>query len=66
MDELHGTVFQQLLDEQWKHGVEAAADVTLVSRYYERFADQAVSVGRRAVFSVTGERAADVARLAAL
>jgi phosphate transport system protein len=36
--------------------VEAAVDVTLVSRYYERFADHAVSIARRVVYLVTGER----------
>ncbi len=32
-------------------------DVTLVGRYYERFADHAVSVARRVVYLVTGEYA---------
>jgi phosphate transport system protein len=57
MDELHRTLFHRLLDERWKHGVETAVDVTLVGRYYERFADHAVSVGRRVVYLVTGEHA---------
>ena len=35
--------------------MEAAIDVTLLSRYYERFADHAVSVARRVVYLVTGE-----------
>jgi len=29
--------------------------VTLLSRYYERFADHAVEIGRRIVFQATGE-----------
>jgi phosphate transport system protein len=29
------------------HGVAAAVDVTLLGRYYERFADHAVEIGRR-------------------
>ncbi|MET9914671.1 PhoU domain-containing protein, partial [Streptomyces sp. NPDC006476] len=41
------------------HGVETAVDVTLVGRYYERFADHAVSIARRVVHLVTGERADD-------
>ncbi|MET9908362.1 PhoU domain-containing protein, partial [Streptomyces sp. NPDC006476] len=41
------------------HGVETAVDVTLVGRYYERFADHAVSIARRVVYLVTGERADD-------
>jgi phosphate transport system protein len=55
MDELHRTLFQHLLDQRWTHGVETAVDVTLVGRYYERFADHAVSVARRVVYLVTGE-----------
>ena len=36
--------------------VETAIDITLLGRYYERFADHAVSVARRVVYLVTGER----------
>ncbi|QFZ78433.1 phosphate signaling complex protein PhoU [Streptomyces fagopyri] len=57
MDELHRVVFQHLMDKQWHHGVETAVDVTLVGRYYERFADHAVSVARRVIYLVTGEHA---------
>ena len=56
MDRLHRELFQLLLGPAWTHGVEAAVDVTLCGRYYERFADHAVSVARRVVFLVTGER----------
>ncbi|MFF8406612.1 phosphate signaling complex protein PhoU [Streptomyces sp. NPDC015684] len=57
MDELHRMIFQHLLDDRWQHGVETAVDVTLVGRYYERFADHAVSFARRVVYLVTGEHA---------
>ena len=56
MDALHRKVFTPLLDDAWPHGVEAAIDIALCGRYYERFADHAVSVARRVVFLVTGER----------
>ena len=56
MDELHRTLFTYILDEKWDGGVESAIDVTLAGRYYERFADHAVSVARRVVYLVTGER----------
>jgi phosphate transport system protein len=55
MDHLHRHVFSVLMDTQWKHGVAAVVDVTLLGRYYERFADHAVEIGRRVVFQVTGE-----------
>ena len=54
MDDLHRELFVKLSDD-WQHGTEAAVDITLVGRYYERFADHAVSVARRVVFLVTGE-----------
>jgi len=56
MDSLHRGLFIALLSRDWPHGVEATVDVTLLSRYYERFADHAVSVEQRVVFLVTGER----------
>jgi phosphate transport system protein len=56
MDRLHRDIFEVLLSPGWSHGVETAIDVTLCGRYYERFADHAVSVARRVTFLVTGER----------
>ncbi|MFF0066292.1 phosphate signaling complex protein PhoU [Streptomyces sp. NPDC005279] len=61
MDQLHRMIFQHLLDDRWQHGVETAVDVTLVGRYYERFADHAVSVARRVVYLVTGQYADELA-----
>ena len=56
MDRLHRGLFSMLLAPEWQHGVETAVDVTLCSRYYERYADHAVVIARRVVFLVTGER----------
>jgi phosphate transport system protein len=56
MDRLHRGLFRVLLSPDWSHGVESAVDVTLCGRYYERFADHAVSVARRVTFLVTGQR----------
>jgi phosphate transport system protein len=47
MDLLHRKLFTLLLDDSWGHGIETAIDITLISRYYERFGDHAVSVARR-------------------
>ncbi len=55
MDKLHRKLFTTLLDEKWTHGTESAIDITLIGRYYERFADHAVSVARRVYFLVTGK-----------
>ena len=54
MDDLHRHLFTVLMDREWPHGVAAAVDVTLLGRFYERFADHAVSVAKRVVFVVTG------------
>jgi phosphate transport system protein len=55
MDQLRRRSFTELLADSWDHGVEAAVDVALLGRYYERIADHAVSVANRVVFVVTGE-----------
>jgi phosphate transport system protein len=55
MDKLHRKLFTTLLDPNWTHGIESAIDITLIGRYYERYADHAVSVSRRVYFQVTGK-----------
>jgi phosphate transport system protein len=55
MDKLHRALFTALLDKDSPNGVEHAVDVTSIGRYYERFADHAVSVARRVVYLVTGQ-----------
>ena len=59
MDDLHRRLFEQLAADSWNHPAETTVDLTLVGRYYERFADHAVSVARRVIFLVTGEHGAD-------
>ena len=59
MDDLHRHLFTVLMDREWKHGVAAAVDVTLLGRFYERFADHAVEVARRIIFQVTGKHPAE-------
>jgi phosphate transport system protein len=60
MDRLRRTSFTELLSPGWPYGVEAAVDVALLGRYYERIADHAVSVAHRVVFVVTGQHPASV------
>jgi phosphate transport system protein len=55
MDDLHRHLFTVLMNREWKHGVAAAVDVTLLGRFYERFADHAVEVANRVIFQVTGK-----------
>jgi phosphate transport system protein len=53
MDGLRRTLFRNLLGD-WRHGVEPAINVALVGRYYERFADHAVSIAQSVIYVVTG------------
>lgn len=55
MDALRRKLFTIVLSPNWAHGTEAAIDMTLLGRYYERYADHAVAVARRTIFIVTGE-----------
>jgi phosphate transport system protein len=55
IDTLHRELIGKLTDSSWDRGVASAIDLTLLGRYYERFADHAVSVSRRVYFLVTGE-----------
>jgi phosphate transport system protein len=54
MDDLHRHMFSVLMDRSWSHGVGPAIDITLLARFYERYADHAVAVARRIVYVVTG------------
>ena len=59
MDDLHRHLFTVLMDREWRHGVATAVDVTLLGRFYERFADHAVEIGGRVIFQATGKRPED-------
>jgi phosphate transport system protein len=54
VDAEHRRLFTLLIDHKWQDGVCSAVDVALLGRYYERFADHAVEIGRRVVFEATG------------
>jgi len=55
IDDLHRELIGSLIAPNWAYGVETAIDLTLLGRYYERYADHAVSVSRRVYFLVTGK-----------
>jgi phosphate transport system protein len=55
VDALHAAVLRKITEEPWEHGVPAATCLALVARFYERFADQAVSVAKRVEFVSTGK-----------
>ncbi len=63
MDALHAQMFAALMEQAWPHGIAAAVDVTLLARYYERFADHAVLVATETATAVTGRRPHELADL---
>jgi phosphate transport system protein len=54
MDDLHKQVISTIIKDDSGLSLESAIDLTLLGRYYERYADHAVSVARRVYFLVTG------------
>jgi phosphate transport system protein len=54
IDTRHRDLFTVLIDREWHNSVCSAVDVVLLGRFYERFADHAVAIGRRVVFEATG------------
>ncbi|ORA38772.1 phosphate signaling complex protein PhoU [Mycobacterium aquaticum] len=56
MDELHRQLFSRVLNPAWTHGTVSAVDVTLLSRYFERFADHAVDIANRVIYQASGAR----------
>jgi phosphate transport system protein len=54
MDDLHKKVISAMIKDGSGLTLESAIDLTLLARYYERYADHAVSVARRVYFLVTG------------
>ncbi|ACV09723.1 phosphate signaling complex protein PhoU [Jonesia denitrificans] len=55
LDNFHTDVFSTLLGGEWEGTPQQTIDVTLLSRYFERFGDHGVSVARRMTFVVTGD-----------
>ena len=55
VDELHATVFEKVLSDNWKGEATATVDATLASRYHERFADHAVAIAKKMVYLTTGD-----------
>jgi phosphate transport system protein len=56
LDSLHRQLLDLIQDPTWTDSITAAVDETLLGRFYERFGDHTVAVGRRVIFLVTGEQ----------
>jgi phosphate transport system protein len=55
VDELHRSVFETVLSPKWKENALHTVDVTLASRYHERFADHVVDISAKVAYLTTGE-----------
>jgi phosphate transport system protein len=60
IDELHASIFRIVAAPEWSYSGPTTADVTLTSRYLERFGDHGVSVARKVSYLVTGEWDPDI------
>ncbi len=55
VDMLHRKVFDVVLAPDWSENAMFTVDVTLASRYFERFADHVVDISAKVSFLQTGE-----------
>jgi phosphate transport system protein len=55
INKLHKSVFATIAAPGWQETPATTVDVTLASRYFERFGDHGVSVARKVSYLVTGE-----------
>jgi phosphate transport system protein len=55
VDELHRHIFDVVLADDWKENAMFTVDVTLASRYHERFADHVVDISAKVSYLTTGE-----------
>lgn len=56
VDDIHRHLFILTTQREWKYSTREAVDLTLVSRYLERYSDHAVDIASRVVYMVTGMR----------
>ena len=55
VDELHRSVFETVLSPAWEGNAMFTVDVTLASRYLERFADHVVDISSKVSYLTTGD-----------
>ena len=54
VDDMKAYLCALVSDREWEYSTREAVDLSMVARYYERYADRCVSVARRMVFLITG------------
>ena len=62
IDDVHQHLFVLLTQREWVHSTTNAVDVTLLSRFYERYSDHAVNIGARVVYLATGRHPEEYVR----
>ncbi len=55
VDQLHRHIFDVVLADSWKENAMFTVDVTLASRYHERFADHVVDISSKISYLTTGD-----------
>ena len=55
VDRLHASVFDTVLAAGWSGDAGQTVDVTLASRFFERFGDHAASIAKKVQYLATGE-----------
>lgn len=54
VDDMRAFLQTLVSDRKWEYSTREAVDLSMLARYYERYADRCVSVARRMVFLITG------------
>ena len=54
MDALYRHLVSAMIDRKWEHSTSVGVETALLGRFYERFADHAVEIGRRVIFTASG------------
>lgn len=54
VDDMKAYLFSLVSDREWEYSTREAVDLSMLARYYERYADRCVSVASRMVFLITG------------
>lgn len=54
LDDLHAKVYELIVSDEWEGTSQQTVDAALLSRFYERIGDHAVSVARRVTYIVSG------------
>ena len=54
VDDLHQHIMSILTQRPWPYSTKTAVDLTLLARFYERYADHTVNVAARIIYLSTG------------